>query len=176
MIEADECGFSLRCDRIAYEPGGGAMLVLSAIGTATEVKAFRAALQVGRDVVFRYTPNETPGKAYPTSKSLAGPEGYVVRTKSLRDGHYHIVAISRKKNLIVNRCPEAIWRYLQENSTTPIDERWLDRVVKEMEADAKIATAVNKGPVNAALVTCDDEYLDKTVKRMVRDAVVTIIP
>jgi len=150
------------------------LLAMSAIGTSTEVRAFRAALQVGRGVQFHYCPFEKAGKQGRTETSGADSEGYAVRTKAVGDGHFHLVAISKRKTLLVNRCHQAVWRYLQLHTTTPLDERWLAEVVARMEKDQRIVDAGNRGPINAALVLADDKYLDEVAMDLVKKGTVRV--
>ncbi len=180
IISAEGCGFKVRVDRIAWDSvsptdrsGKRHVLAFSGVGSGTEVKAVRSALNVNRRVAMRFF-QANAGYLSRDTNLENDPDGYVTVAKTIGYRVYHLVAVCRRPGFLPVANEQALWNHLRKETTTPMCRSWLPALAEEMLIDKQMVRPAVAGPMNPALVLADDEYLDDLVVRLLRKGKVRI--
>jgi len=92
----------------------------------------------------------------------------VYQPSKLDYGMAHIICVSRARSLLLNICDEAIWQWLNANTTTPIRREWMPWLVRMLETTNRIYRPETQFNCDVGFIDATTEHVDKLVKAMVR--------
>ena len=165
-----QASWSLAMDALATQPvrGAYALCVLSAVGSSTEVKAVKAALQ-GKPI-----PNcraTVPGK-YPRSVHRLYP--MKVSLQKLGLDSWHLLAVADTPLLLPCHTNQSLWARLSSHDfTTPLLRDWMGWVNRQLEEE-ELLIKLDCFRCEAAMLCLNDAGLDDVVAHGVREGHLTI--
>jgi hypothetical protein len=181
LAKTGHASFRLRCHAAAWaanysagrydEPG---LLLLSATGPDTAVKATRAILHVPEIAAEFLVEHPDNGKTRRLSRVhlLGKPIGYTVSVARLAPGAIHLVALAKLPGLMPELSDEALWAELSgQRYTTPLLREWTPWLKAELLHSGGIVQAGSLDQATGSkpgVLTVLPEKLDELVSAGVR--------
>jgi hypothetical protein len=160
-LNAEDGSFTLMVESIGYDASrDGTVMAMSAVGTGTEVRAWRAALTSNQKLSATLTMVETNSSR---NVPLDAKDGYKVKTLLLGFNTWHLVAISRRVGFLPNVSEEGVWQHLHKYTTTPIHRSWMPWILRLMEKKRYLRSIYSVGFIHCGEVDIDDSNLDELV-------------
>lgn len=88
------------------------------------------------------------------------PEGYRCQLFNLGLGNWHVVAICRDPQLLLDDTDSAIWHHLERKEiTTPRLRSWVPYLRSQLQSLGKLTSLYNVG-TSGVYLSCDTELID----------------
>jgi hypothetical protein len=179
LASSDHGSFRLRCLAVAWSDhcGGTAerysvekpgLVLLSAVGPDTSVKAVRALLY-SPDIAARFEFEEPDSIKRLVRSTVDGkPVGYAASVAKLAPGAVHMVAIAKVPGFMPDIQDDHLWRELSgPRYTTPILRPWVGWLKRKLIEDGKLLMADGHN-ATAGILAIAPEELDEAVSSGVR--------
>jgi hypothetical protein len=161
-----------RCDAAAWE--GGTLLLVSAVGPESAVKALSAALQTDKRIELRAEGEILARDERTGEETVRGvshwsldrcTDGYrVFRHKLGLYGLWQILAVAEVEGLLPAATEEALWQHLQtERFTTPLAREWAPWLAGQMREKRQLVDCDGFG-CQAAVLGATTAQLDALVE------------
>lgn len=155
---------TLLADRIAVDPQGQLLYVLSFAAPATAAKAvFANLLADGVGVAMRLDvrPDHWP-YGHSTPRKFFG--GYRQYRHYLGHGTWHYLLVAKKKGLLTSLSDDALWNELQSDRyTTPLLKAWMPTLRSIMAREGQLTKCLCVD-CDAGILDCSPEKLDSIVE------------
>lgn len=134
-------------------------MALSAYGSGTEVRAWRAALTNDIKIDFLWYDKVTaaPRKLSPER------EGYQVKMKLLACNTWHLTAVTKRKGFMANLSEQSLWEVLQRETTTPLHRSWGSYLLEMVRKEELLRPVQSLGSIRCGELEITTEALDKLV-------------
>lgn len=168
-MSTKDTNFHFHCDGLATDDAG-TLLVLSAAGAQTAVKALVAVLQ--SKVTVNLYPDVTGfGYHYGLAKS---DDGYTVHRQWLGCNSWQVLCLARQDGLMPKLSELALWQELRsERYTTPILRSWVPWLMQALE-EQELLKRLKCFGCDSAVLSADTEALDTLVSEGVRNGSLTM--
>jgi hypothetical protein len=165
-----DADFRLYCDSIAYDDSSSDyLMVLSAMGPQTSIKAVAAMLQ--SDVHCSIKAEGIDGWYDSMGKH---PAGYTVHRHRFEHNTWHILAVVKQDGLLLKASAEAVWVELrQPRYTTPVLRAWVRGLMKSLQTGGHLRNLRCFG-CESAILTAGTRELDDAVAEGLRHGKLTI--
>ncbi len=166
-VVSNGISYRFHCDAIViHEPKNESAKILagSIAGPGMAVKAFRAAVQSGRN--FWPSFDWTPASAHGGRSYIMIPDDGL-RLSQPHKLDYGLVQISfaaRMPNLLTSRYPETVWQHLDKATTTPLKREWMPFIIDTLRDSGRLITPAIQHNLAMAICRVDDAALDQIVR------------
>ena len=160
-----ESDFRVSCDSVAYddESAGDYLMVLSAMGPQTSIKAVAAMLQSDVHCTMRV---EDIDSGYDSLGKHPG--GYTVHRQRFEHNTWHILAVAKQEGLLLKLSVEALWVELRKpRFTTPVLRAWVPSLMNTLQSNGHLRNLRCFG-CDAAILMAGTAELDDVVAESLR--------
>lgn len=162
---ARDADFRIYCDSIAcdVQSTGDYLMVLSAMGPQTSIKAVAAMLQ--SDVNCTIRPEDIDGWCDSLGKQ---PGGYTIHRHRFEHNTWHILAVAKQDGLLLKASEEALWFELRKpRFTTPVLRAWVPWLMKTLQTNGQLRNLQCFG-CDSAILTAGSTELDDALTNGLR--------
>lgn len=159
-VEGSQTAFTMRCDAVAVSAEKyreGPLMLLSAAGPATAVKALVAALRSKSAYQFKA---DMP-RLYCTGYRWEG--GYRVYRQRLDGDYWHVLCVAKAEGFLPVLTEEALWQELTgPRFTTPVLRAWLPWLLQAAKEE-RLLMELRQAGCSAGWLRMDGANLDRMV-------------
>jgi hypothetical protein len=180
-VRGENTAHKLKCDAIAVDregPGDGRIMLLSAAGSATQVKSLVAALRSKARVTFH--PEMPPREVvyqdgeirherdFHCWKSRRYDSGYRVYRTRLDGDYWHVLLVADVEGFLPILDEDTLWQELRDvRFTTPLLREWVPWLMERMRAE-RLLVPLEQAGCKAGWLRATTEQLDELVSHGVK--------
>jgi hypothetical protein len=154
--------WELTADGVAYTAAWD-LLAASLIGSSTEVKAWRAALNADAGTSKGLSLHWRAVGGHQNVWTL-DEDGYACHTLKLGESLWHLVLLSRRPEFLPCVDEEGVWTYLEKATTTPLQRHWMGWLMDALKERGHLTDVPSLGYCNCGLVNVTNRQLDELVQ------------
>jgi hypothetical protein len=158
--------FKVRCDAIGLHEDE--ILLLSAVGPETSVKALTAGLRSAGKDQKRIDYSVSVGNVH--SGHLAkSKDGYRIYRSKLEYGLWHVLCVAKRDGFMPVLTEDTVWQLLQQDQlTTPLLREWVPWLCRRMKEKGTLVELTQTG-CQAGLLVADSDTLDSLVSEGIQN-------